>query len=106
MKSWGQVLVLLIGTAPQCTMILMEENDLGPIFSSSPAGLAGCRPLKYLDLVHLSFRVRVQIGAAYSSLGRTKVFNVTSVVLAGAKAKFQQRKRGVLVPLDDFSEMC
>ena len=39
--------------------------------SPSPAGPAGCCPLNFLNL---KFRVRAQNGAAYSSLGRTKVF--------------------------------
>ena len=46
------------------------------------------------------------MGAAYSSLGRTKVFYATSFVLLGAKAKFLQRKPIVLVALEKTSEMC
>ena len=46
------------------------------------------------------------MGAAYSSLGRTKVLYATSLVLLGAKAKFLQRKPSVLVALEEISEMC
>ena len=46
------------------------------------------------------------MGAAYSSLGRTKVLYATSLVLRGAKAKFLQRKPSVLVALEEISEMC
>ena len=35
------------------------------------------------------------MGAAYSSLGQTKVLYATSVVLRGAKAKFLRRKPSV-----------
>ena len=45
------------------------------------------------------------MGAAYSSLGRTKVLYATSLVLlAGAKAKFLRRKPSVFVVLEEFSE--
>ena len=37
------------------------------------------------------------MGAAYSSLGQTKVLYATSLVLLGAKAKFLRRKPSVLV---------
>ena len=46
------------------------------------------------------------MGAAYSSLGRTKVLYATSFVLLGAKAKFLRRKPSVLVALEEISEMC
>ena len=46
------------------------------------------------------------MGAAYSSLGRTKVLYATSLVLLGAKAKFLRRKQSVLVALEEISEMC
>ena len=46
------------------------------------------------------------MGAAYSSLGRTKVLYATSLALIGAKAKLLQRKPGVLVALEENSEMC
>ena len=46
------------------------------------------------------------MGAAYSSLGRTKVLCATSLVLLGAKAKFLRRKPKVLVALDEISEIC
>ena len=46
------------------------------------------------------------MGAAYSSLGRTKVLYETSLVLLGAKAKFLWRKPKVLVALDEISEIC
>ena len=44
------------------------------------------------------------MGAAYSSLGRTKYLYATSVVhvLLGTKAKFPRRKPSVLVALDFF----
>ena len=42
------------------------------------------------------------MGAAYSSLGRTKVLYATSLVLRGAKAKFLRRKPSVLVALEDI----
>ena len=42
------------------------------------------------------------MGAAYSSLGRTKVLYATSFVLLGAKAKFLRRKPSVLVALEDM----
>ena len=48
----------------------------------------------------------LQIGAAYYSLGRTKVLYVSSLVLLGAKAKFLGRKPKVLVALDEISEIC
>ena len=46
------------------------------------------------------------MGAAYSSLGRTKVLYATSFVLLGAKAKFLRRKPSVLrvVALEEISE--
>ena len=48
------------------------------------------------------------MGAAYSSLGRTKVLYATSFVLLGAKAKFLRRKPrlSVLDTLEEISEMC
>ena len=46
------------------------------------------------------------MGAAYSSLGQTKVLYATSFVLLGAKAKFLRRKPSVLVALEVISEMC
>ena len=46
------------------------------------------------------------MGAAYSSLGRTKVLYATSFVLLGAKAKFLRRKPSVLVALEEISETC
>ena len=46
------------------------------------------------------------MGAAYSSLGQTKVLYVTSLVLLVAKAKFHQRKPSVLVALEEISETC
>ena len=47
------------------------------------------------------------MGAAYSSLGRTKVLHATSFVLLGAKAKFMRRKPSVLaiVALEEISEI-
>ena len=41
------------------------------------------------------------MGAAYSSLGRTKGLYTTSLVLLGAKAKFLRRKPSVLVDFED-----
>ena len=46
------------------------------------------------------------MGAAYSSLNRTKVLYATSLVLQGAKAKFLRKKPSVLVALEEISEMC
>ena len=46
------------------------------------------------------------MGAAYSSLGRTKVLYAASLVLLSAKAKFLRRKPKVLVALDEISEIC
>ena len=46
------------------------------------------------------------MGAAFSSLGHTKVLCATSSVLLGAKAKFLQRKPSVLVALEEISETC
>ena len=46
------------------------------------------------------------MGAAYSSLGQTKVLYATSFVLLGAKAKFLRRKPSVLVALEEISEKC
>ena len=46
------------------------------------------------------------MGAAYSSLGQTKVLYATSFVLLGAKAKFLRRKPSVLVALEEISETC
>ena len=46
------------------------------------------------------------MGAAYFSLGRTKVLYATSFVLLGAKAKFLRRKPSDLVSLEEISEMC
>ena len=71
-----------------------------------PAGPAGCRPLYLLHLLNLVLQYGLQIGAAYSSLGRTKVLYATSLVLLGAKAKFLLRKHEVLVALDEISEIC
>ena len=45
------------------------------------------------------------MGAAYSSLGRTKVLYATFLVLLGAKAKFLRRKPSVLVVLEEISEI-
>ena len=47
------------------------------------------------------------MGAAYSSLGRTKVkfLYATSLVLRGAKAKFLRRKPSVLVALEEIPEI-
>ena len=45
------------------------------------------------------------MGAAYSSLGRTKVLYATSLVLQGAKAKFLRRKPSVLVALEEISDV-
>ena len=45
------------------------------------------------------------MGAAHSSLGRTKVLYATYLVLLGAKAKFLRRKFKVLVALDEMSEI-
>ena len=49
------------------------------------------------------------MGAAYGSLGRTKVLYATSMnsfVLLGAKAKFLRGKPSVLVALEEISETC
>ena len=46
------------------------------------------------------------MGAANSSLGRTKVLYATSFVLLGAKAKFLRRKLSVIVFLEEISETC
>ena len=46
------------------------------------------------------------MGAAYSSLGQTKVLYATSLILLGAKAKFLQRQPSVLVVLEEISETC
>ena len=46
------------------------------------------------------------MGAAYSSLGQTKVLYATSLVLLDAKAKFLRRKPSVSVALEEISEMC
>ena len=46
------------------------------------------------------------MGAAYSSLGRTKFLYATSFVLLGAKTKLLRRKPSVLVALKEISEMC
>ena len=46
------------------------------------------------------------MGAAYSSLGHTKVLYATSLVLRGAKVKFLRSKPSVLVALEEISEMC
>ena len=42
------------------------------------------------------------MGAAYSSLGRTKILYTTSFVLLVAKAKYLRRKPGVLVALEEI----
>ena len=47
------------------------------------------------------------MGAAYSSLNRTKVLYATSLnILLGAKDKFLRRKPSVLVVLEEISETC
>ena len=46
------------------------------------------------------------MGAAYSSLGRTKVLYATSLVLLGAIKQSLRRKPSVLVALEEISEMC
>ena len=56
-----------------------------------PACPVGCRPLYLLHLLY-SFTIWAPKGAAYSSLGCTKVFYAFSLVLLGAKAKFLRRK--------------
>ena len=45
------------------------------------------------------------MGAAYSSLGRTKVLYATFLVLFGTKAKFLRRKPSVFVALEEIYEM-
>ena len=42
------------------------------------------------------------MGAASSSLGRTKVLYATALVLLGAKVMFLRRKPSVLVALEKF----
>ena len=46
------------------------------------------------------------MGAAYSSLGRTKVLYVLSLVFLCAKAKFLRMKPSILVALEEISEIC
>ena len=46
------------------------------------------------------------MGAAYSSLGPTKVLYATSLELLGANAKFLRKKPSVLVAFEEISEMC
>ena len=46
------------------------------------------------------------MGAAYCSLGQTKILYATSLVLLGEKAKFLRKKPIVLVALEEISEMC
>ena len=46
------------------------------------------------------------MGAAYSSVGQTKVLYATSLALLGAKAKFLRRKPRVLVALEEIFETC
>ena len=46
------------------------------------------------------------MGAAYSSLGQTKVSYALLFVLLGAKAKFPLRKPSANVALEQISEMC
>ena len=54
-----------------------------------------------------SFERGLQMGAAYSSLNRTKVLYATSLnILLGAKDKFLRRKPSVLVVLEEISETC
>ena len=43
------------------------------------------------------------MGAAYSSLGQTKVLYATSLVLLGAKAKFLRIKQSDLFALEEVS---
>ena len=45
------------------------------------------------------------MGAAYSSLGRTKVLYTTSVIFLGATAKFLRNNASVLVALEEISKM-
>ena len=73
----------------------------------SPAGPPGRCPLHLLHLSNLSFMIGMpNVGAAYSSLGRTNVLYATSLVCLGAKAKLRRRKPIVLVALAEISEMC
>ena len=46
------------------------------------------------------------MGAAYSSLGRNKVYYAISLLLLGAKAQFLRWKPGVVVALEEFPEIC
>ena len=46
------------------------------------------------------------MGAAYSSLGQTKVLYAPPVVLLGAEAKFLRMKPSVLVALEQIPETC
>ena len=46
------------------------------------------------------------MGAAYSSLGLTKVLFATTLVLLCEKAKFLPREQSVLVVLEEISEIC
>ena len=85
---------------------LIEHFSNTTSVAPPPAGPAGCRPLYFLHLLNLSFTIGLQMGAAYSNLGRTKVLYATSLVLLGAKAKFLRRKPKVLVALDEISEIC
>ena len=46
------------------------------------------------------------MGAAYSSLGLTKAFYATSLVLLGATAKFLRKIPSVLVASEETYETC
>ena len=59
------------------------------------------------DHTHLLFlKYGLQIGAAYSILGHTKVLYAISLVLLVAKTKSLRSKPKVLVAFDEISEIC
>ena len=120
----GQVLVIINRHNP--TMSLVEEKQRQSIPQAFRVGHCSSSSISptLLVLRHLLQEQRaavlytfstcwiwvleygLQMGAAYSSLGRTKVLYATSLVLLVAKDKFLWRKPKVLVALDEISEIC
>ena len=111
-KRWAGVIYLSfsINTAPQWILWKRNKEDSSLRASRDGHSSSSSITLTLLVFCHLlqvqraallwtfsiwlfwSFEWGLQMGAAYSSLGRTKVLYATSLVLLGAKAKFLWRK--------------
>ena len=125
-KLWAGVIYLSfsIDTAPQWILWKRSKEDWSLLASRDGHSSSSSISPTLLVFRHLlqvqraavlwtfsiwliwSIKWGLQMGAAYSSLGRTKVLYATSLELLGAKAKFLRRKPSVLVALEEISETC